>query len=281
MDLTHQYSECNDCPKIETLHGCAGDVPFILKIDRTETPYVLTFTNIETGVSSTTPPASFSLDCDGSTGTVTTDNTYKNETAEVLCDINGAVSTPIQVIKHYENGAYVSQEYRNLDGTPYTLTGTLGLCNPATTTTIQDDHETVESILCDKVGGNYQPVKVITKLLNGVITTTEYFDKTGAPYIVQGELIDCNRDNCNNPVIKELLAGESITIPASGITKVVSVVVLDGTLEAVVGSDTVTGLPVGYSSSWESNSGLTDDLRFTSSGRVIVTGITCGAEDWN
>lgn len=55
--------------------------------------------------------------------------TQYSVTVEQACDQVEGEFIPIEIIKHFEDGEYVSIEYRDLEGATYSIQGTLGLCS--------------------------------------------------------------------------------------------------------------------------------------------------------
>ena len=94
------------------------------------------------------------------------------------------VSKPIELIKHFENGEFKNVEYRDLEGNPYTVQGTIGLCTP--------EKEAPVANPLDSVKTSFQPKGCKGDDINTPIDVL----KTTVENIVS--VRDCNSDSILN-----------------------------------------------------------------------------------
>lgn len=134
--------------------------------------------------------------CCGGGGSITVNGTDQIN-IQILCDVNGSISTPF--IRFYETdpATNITIVISNLDfnGANYVSTGVVGNCS-------SDDFEVSSEILCDELAGNFTTFIRYTYVdATGAITNSIDLDFSGALYVVTGTVGDCPNYNIQQTIL--------------------------------------------------------------------------------
>ena len=247
VDLTPVIDAINTLVDTELLTLCDSVGPFVRRIVFSEiTGLPISTVNLTPAGAAYTP-----------VGVVTTCPTTSGDTEfTVLCDTNGAVTTQFLRRITYTNGVPSAVVNTTLDGvTAYVPTGSVAACADA----IELDN--VETVWC--VGGVQLVRHDIINNSTGAVTTTSWTTPAGATATpLAADVLAAVPGACALAVPAVLKSRMTNIVPASAWTPAisggtltsVSFTVVSGTASITDANGTVsTGIPTGFSGSWESD----------------------------